>query len=51
MCDACKRYEKQSIFLDKSMAKKLKMEESIWVDLEKLKQQIQAKLAEKPRYE
>jgi hypothetical protein len=51
MCDACKRYEKQSIFLDKSMAKKLKMEESIWVDLENLKQQIQAKLAEKPRYE
>ena len=51
LCDACKTYEKQSIFLDKSLAKKLKMEELKWIDLEILKQQIQAKLAEKPKYE
>ena len=40
MCDACKTYEKQSIFLDHSISHKFKSEVKESVDIEKLKQLI-----------
>lgn len=49
LCDACRTYEKQSFFLDRSLTKKLKREDSKWVDLEEFKQQIHTKLAERQK--
>lgn len=43
MCDACTRYEKQSIFLEKGMAGLKKKQEK--VDIEKLKQVITQRLS------
>ncbi|MBW6490812.1 MAG: hypothetical protein K0B15_06400 [Lentimicrobium sp.] len=43
MCDACSRYEKQSIFLEKGIAT-LPKKDSIKVDMEQLKHRIADKL-------
>lgn len=43
MCDACSRYEKQSIFLEKGIAT-LPKKDSVRIDMEQLKRRITAKL-------
>lgn len=44
LCDACRTYEKQSIFLDKSLEKKLKIDVKEQIDIENLKQLIHSHL-------
>ncbi len=44
MCDACKTYEKQSIFLDQSIAKRLKIDVKEQMDIESLKEEIHRSL-------
>ncbi len=44
MCDACKSYEKQSVFLEHNIAQKLKIIEKEPMDIENLKQLIHSHL-------